>query len=635
MYTIKQPPVSASKVTTSTWWEKGMNKLTAPELLDNGFNINTLNYFIQRPWELIKAWGRLLLKDIWSWTALTMLEKYDDDTYIYWFWTTVGYYKIWTDTATDIKTDFSTNSWFNWVKYWDFFFVCNWVDAVFRIQPVLWSELVSEWGFPNNPWVWTLSWWVAPTIAAWSYLQWGNDCNWKASQSISVSAGTEYVIEYDIIQISNWWKIFFWGITTDTVLPSGLVENGYTVKIRANSTADMYIRFDMEATEQKRLVNFSVKAVTSVLEIVEVADSPVAAVLEVVWKRLFAWNLQEDASGLIWAEEDSTNEWIVFTNWAVWTAAPDANDPSKTTARHLWDLRDIVAVENPNLGNVVMPIHDNGYYWFDLQINESLEQVTRVNFDKKGNWGNRGINTPEGVFFVNNQWLWKITTPWAEENVWELLWTAFWESVDSSVADMEYDKLNNRLLISVDTDWDWVNDTVIWRNQITTISERGETLEWWALGKYDLWENAVLMRDGSSFFGWDDDWKIYQLFTGTTDNASDISSVFEQELRLWGVNNLHDLSQLIAKWFFSFWWDVDIFLDTYELNGDKATARVTKAITMPASWNSIETRVFKDIEVPRIQRVILRIESADSVAHKLTYLQLWSTPLWQNNSAQN
>jgi hypothetical protein len=282
-----------------------------------------------------------------------------------------------------------------------------------------------------------------------------------------------------------------------------------------------------------------------------------------------------------------------------------------------------------------MPIHDNGYYWFDLQTNEAYEQITRVNFDIKWNWGFRWIDTPEWVFMINKTWCWHIQEAWREVNVFRLLWQDFWDTVDASNADLVYDNNKDMLLATVDTTWNWVNDTVIWRAKIEVINERWEALAWWALWKYDLWSNTVLMADWLKTFWGDNDWSVYQLFSWTTDDWSDITSNFEQEIRLWSVNELHDLEQLIMKWFFSSWWDVDLDIDIYEDDGTKTSNKKQLTITMPWAWNSVETRIFKEVKIPNLQRIIIRLTSADQKAHKITYIQLATQSKGLNTKSQN
>jgi hypothetical protein len=313
----------------------------------------------------------------------------------------------------------------------------------------------------------------------------------------------------------------------------------------------------------------------------------------------------------------------------------NATASSSTYAQHLWILKDIVAVDNPNLWNVIMPIHENWYYWFDLQINESYEQVTRVNFDIKWSWGFRWIDTPEWVFMISKTWIWHVQEPWREINVVRILWQDFWDTVDASNADLAYDNNKDMLLATVDTTWNWVNDTIIWRAKIEVIDERWEALAWWAVWKYDLWSNIVLMPDGLKMYWGDDNGSVYQLFAWTDDAGSNITSNFEQEIRLWGVNQLHDLEQLIMKWFFSNGWDVDINIDIYWKDWTKTSNKKQLTVTMPWAWNSIETRIFKEVKIPNLQRIIIRMVSADQKAHKFTYIQLATQSKGLNTKSQN
>ena len=101
------------------------------------------------------------------------------------------------------------------------------------------------------------------------------------------------------------------------------------------------------------------------------------------------------------------------------------------------------------------------------------------------------------------------------------------------------------------------------------------------------------------------------------------------------MNQLHDLEQFIGKGFFSNWGDVDIDMDVYEKDWTKTTDRKQMTITMPWAWNSVETSMFKDVDVPNIWRVIIRITSADKKAHKFTFIQLATTSKWPNTTSLN
>jgi len=619
---------------TSTWWTSWVNLLTAPELLDNSFVTTMDNYFIPRPWELEKAKWRIELFDTWGWVPVTMLEKYNDDIYIYAQWTTVWMYTISTDTKVELKTDFTTDDKFTWAVYWDFCFVCNWVDELYRIQPILWSELLTNWDFTVWTW-WTLTWWASIDTWAWKLII--SSLPWAAAQTVVTTPWEQYIFDHDFdsSSFSTTENQIVWITNPDTTL----LPNSKQIKFTASSTSFKF-NVTWTGTWEARYDNLSLKAVTAALEIVAVPDAPSPKIIRVVKDRLFLWDVDDEVSKTLWSNQDTQSweqrkAWVPFTIFSSTSSNLLATASKSTYASHLWTLKDIVSVDNPNLWNVIMPIHENGYYWFDLQINEALEQVTRVNFDVKWNWGFRGIDTPEWVFIINKTWIWHVQEPWREKNVIRILWQEFWDTVDASNADLMYDNNKDMLLATVDTDWDWVNDTVIWRSQIEVINEQGEAIAGWATWKYNLWENTVLMLDWLKVYWGDNDWSVYQLFSWTDDNWSDITANFEQEMNLSWVNNLFELTSVLLKWFTSNGWSITVDIDIYEKDMTKTVDKKTLTVTMPASWDNQEMRMFENVSIDELQRIIVRIESTDQKSHKFTYIQLETISKWQNIKTQN
>lgn len=117
--------------------KKGEDFRDLPQLLNTEFALKIQNYLIETDGQLVKRKGLLKIFEVAGTDPITMLEKFTSDIYIFGYGTTVAAYTFSTDTITTIKSDFSANDGFNGVRYGEFFFVCNGVEKIYRINNVL------------------------------------------------------------------------------------------------------------------------------------------------------------------------------------------------------------------------------------------------------------------------------------------------------------------------------------------------------------------------------------------------------------------------------------------------------------------------------------------------------------------
>lgn len=76
-------------------------------------------------------------------TPITMLKEFTPGVWIFGYSTKVEAYNTETDTFTTIKSDFSVNTGFVGSKYGDYFFVCNGVEKLWRVESNLSASEVS------------------------------------------------------------------------------------------------------------------------------------------------------------------------------------------------------------------------------------------------------------------------------------------------------------------------------------------------------------------------------------------------------------------------------------------------------------------------------------------------------------
>jgi hypothetical protein len=130
---IKRGTAQPQGVTT-LMGEKGINQRDLPQLLDPSQAQVISNYLITASGQLQKRNGLTELFNEVGTDPITMLEEGQADQIVFGYDTTVAVYDIAAGTVTDVKTDFTANTGFEGVRYGKYFFVCNGVDHVHRID---------------------------------------------------------------------------------------------------------------------------------------------------------------------------------------------------------------------------------------------------------------------------------------------------------------------------------------------------------------------------------------------------------------------------------------------------------------------------------------------------------------------
>jgi hypothetical protein len=114
--------------------KSGLNLRDLPQLLSPENALIIKNYLITAEGGLEKRKGIEELLDTATGVAINMLVKWTDDIYVIGYGTTVATYTISTDTIANIKVNFSANTGFQGVRYGAYFFVCNGVDRIWRMD---------------------------------------------------------------------------------------------------------------------------------------------------------------------------------------------------------------------------------------------------------------------------------------------------------------------------------------------------------------------------------------------------------------------------------------------------------------------------------------------------------------------
>lgn len=122
---------------------KGINRENLPQMMNVEFATIIMNY-IPHSYGLEKRKGLAKLFEISGATPLTLLKKFTTNVWIFGYGTTIAAYNTSTDTVTTIKNDFSVNNGFDGVRYGEYFFVCNKVEKIYRIDNSLTPTEVSN-----------------------------------------------------------------------------------------------------------------------------------------------------------------------------------------------------------------------------------------------------------------------------------------------------------------------------------------------------------------------------------------------------------------------------------------------------------------------------------------------------------
>lgn len=583
----------------STWWEKWLNNLVAVELQNMSFVQKLNNYFITQNWQLQKSkWYTSLSWVTWT-TAITMLEKFDTNKYIYWTDNDVKYYNAW--TVSTLKWDFTTTDRFSWVKYWEFFYTCNWWNKIWVFLPDTSLKFL------------TFTWETWTDATVWL----------TVTDSTSTST---WVIRYISYTDTTTWVMVLWSIVV------------------------VWAWFDWWTVTWTW---WSATWSTLVGSFYEIPTAPKAKFLYQFNGRLFAWNTDSSSSEVKWSKQDTDFNKIPFLVWTSASSPLLATDPWSILYRTAWD---VVWVWSQWWQILVW--YKDWKTWFRINTLDVtwtwLSQTTLVDFQKVDFWMERWfINTVQWVFYVNEWWIWLLKSWWNtsqpfSENEWlisRVLWEDFIKNIDFTDADIVFDTLKNKIYVTC-KESSTFNNLIIWYDI--------ETKAFWK--RYNM-QISRFMKDWTNIY-WASsiDTKIYKLFDWYNDDWSNVLSEFQQEIQT-PLNSLNSLNAIEIKWFFNSDTNLTISFDIYDADWIKNEDFITQTISIPW-WNSyfswfdefwfwewwfwwytisenIETLAKNVFNIDQFTRIILKIKSDDIYGHTINYIWLYIESMWENKTYLN
>jgi len=124
------------KYTTSMMPKKGLNFEDLPQTMDLEHALKIINYIPHR-YGIEKRRGLAKIFERVGALPISLLKEFTTGVWIFGYSTKIEAYDTATETFTTIKSDFSANDGFDGQRYGQYFFVCNGVEKIWRIDNAL------------------------------------------------------------------------------------------------------------------------------------------------------------------------------------------------------------------------------------------------------------------------------------------------------------------------------------------------------------------------------------------------------------------------------------------------------------------------------------------------------------------
>jgi len=340
------------------------------------------------------------------------------------------------------------------------------------------------------------------------------------------------------------------------------------------------------------------------------------------WARLYTWNTKTDNTEIKYSALDQVkNLWeVAFETWTSSNTPLLRTDAWGFTNSNLWELKDFWI-----LNNEIVAFFENWKKAFHIEIDTVEEswiaiQVQKiVSRERQDFWWERNpLLTQEWLFYTNESWVWRMLAMWSdiawtlqEENITEILWVDFVQSIDFTNSDMVYDNVRWNIIITCWYKTSWVNDLIL----VYNVSNKS----WSKI----TWINTERLTKDSTTIYWScsESTKVYKLFEWNNDCWNAINTTFEFEVPL-DLNTLYKLEEMVIKWDFV-WDEFGISLDIYDhrweiFSGYKIIETALQSLT---KLNTI---------IKRLSRIVIKITCKTTQPHTINYILAWIKKLQDN-----
>jgi hypothetical protein len=268
-----------------------------------------------------------------------------------------------------------------------------------------------------------------------------------------------------------------------------------------------------------------------------VTNSPICGGIKFIGARCLAFRLLTDQTAIQYSEVDSgTNP--PFTTWSNTTASADGG---KVNFRNAGAVRSVA-----QLGESTVAFSDKGFFAFRIDTidsNGTLKKIEPIQNYSEDYGGARGaIETPNGIYYVNEAGLWLMVTVGNNTNpqsrqqtlTSELLGSEYFKGVDQSNVDIVYDINQKIVLVTCAKDSVFNNLVVGCKPELKN-----------AMFEFKNWNLNRFAKIGQTLYGASSTkTTAYELFSLYDDEGLEISTEYYQEIPLKALYNAHDPAAL-------------------------------------------------------------------------------------------
>ena len=572
-----------SKDATIAMASGGINKRDLPQFLSLKYAQDIVNYHTLANGRLVKRKGLERLFEESSSGAITLLEKYTDDIYIFGYSNKVKAYTISTDTITSIKADFTTTDPFSGVRYGDYFFVCNGGDKIGRITQTL------------------------------NYDGQSTDFTVGLTVTGATSGATAIILE-----------------DSDSGATGTLTLGNISGTFQDNEALSDPDGGDADANGT---VGFTYT---------EISDAPKAKVLYAFGPRLFCGNTDNDPTEIIGAAvDDGTNP--PFTDWTPSTSSTDA---TRVIYRRGGAIKAISSLGSQVIGfgeNGKFAFRINVLDSGGSLVQDVVVDYERIDFGSE----RAVINTSKGVFYANENGLWQMVNtgetnvPYSEQegNISvSLLGRDYFDDIDLDNADMVYDDKRNLLLLTCEDDSDTNNLVIVYDLERKAFS----TIRGWQISRF-LKDDTKIYGGSSVTFG--NEMRVWEIFKTNSDDGTDIWTKYKQELNVGALYTRKNLKEQYFQGRLSPSTSLNVAFDIYDTKGNLVEKK--KQITWSLTDNEKEVTEYgtgtygssayggvdgtdelvedfagASAKISNFQRLILHITENSEAPHEINWVSL-------------
>lgn len=408
-----------------------------PQMLNPQQAIDITNYLVTSDSGLIKRGGLVGLFDLAGTDGITMLEKFDDDHYIYAYGTNVAVYQKSTDLHTIIKSDFTSSDPFSGQEAAGYFYVCNGGDKIGRIsRTITWDTQTANFNVGSKL--------TGQTSGATGIITENSD---------SGTSGT--------LTLNN--------VQGDFQIGEIIKDNGGTP---GSATATSVVTWTYTT----------------------ISGAPKAKVLRVIGPRLYAGNLESDPSAVAYSNISTT--YPLFNTWTVGTTASSpgsVNYPLAGSVNAIQSLGDnVIILASRGKWAFTITVQDVG------GVLTKTDQNILQRVDMGGSRAT--VVTPGGLFYANAGGLWQIMSI-GQSNIafsqqeYEpsvLLGVSYFNDIDFTNADMTYNAKTDTVFLTCAKDATVNNFVIAYNVGAKTFSQ----ITGWNINRF-LNDNQVIYGSGA------------------------------------------------------------------------------------------------------------------------------------------